>query len=389
MPAELVPWVSFAIAVVVVAVAAVLITILVTIPFRIIARRAHWDPRLVGRLRRPFRLLVLTIGLLIALQFFPDLGWRAILLQVGEILVIASAAWMLAAGIGFLFSRADARYPMDVEDNRVARRVHTQTAILRRVINVAIVVVAIGAILLTFPGVEALGASLLASAGILSVVAAIAAQSTLGNLFAGLQLAFSDAIRVDDVVVVNEEWGRIEEITLTYVVVHIWDDRRLVLPSTNFTTQSFENWTRHSSQLLGSIYFDVDWRVSPARMREHLHLVLETEPLWDGRASVLQVTDAVGGFVNVRILVTAANSGALWDLRCNVREAMVEWLQAEGAAGLPRTRVELVEQQARPPTRPSKPAAREGVFSGSAEAEDRGQAFTQAIPIEEEPQPDA
>ena len=279
---------------------------------------------------------------------------------------------MLAAVIGFLFSRADARYPMDVEDNRVARRVHTQTAILRRVINVAIVVVAIGAILLTFPGVEALGASLLASAGILSVVAAIAAQSTLGNLFAGLQLAFSDAIRVDDVVVVNEEWGRIEEITLTYVVVHIWDDRRLVLPSTTFTTQSFENWTRRGSELLGSIFFDVDWRVSPARMREHLHRVLATEPLWDGRTSVLQVTDAVGGFVNVRILVTAANSGALWDLRCNVREAMVEWLQAEGAAALPRTRVELVEPEVRPPTRPSKTTGREGVFSGSAGGEDRG-----------------
>jgi hypothetical protein len=157
-----------------------------------------------------------------------------------------------------------------------------------------------------------------------SIVAGLAAQSTLANVFAGVQLAFSDAIRVDDVVIADGEWCRIEEITLTYVVVHIWDDRRLVLPSTYFTTTPFENWTRHSSELLGSVEFDLDWRVSPAQMREQLDEILSRTALWYNRTAVLQVTDALGGFVRIRILVTTVDAPTLFDLRCFVREERVE-----------------------------------------------------------------
>ena len=199
---------------------------------------------------------------------------------------------------------------------------------------------AIAAILLTFPSARALGASLLASAGLISIVAGLAAQSSLANVFAGLQLAFTDAIRVDDVVVVADEWGRIEEITLTYVVVHVWDDRRLILPSTYFTTTPFENWTRRAADLLGTVELDVDWEVPVEAMRTELTRLLQDTDLWDRRVGILQVTDAVGGVVRVRALASAVDAPTLFDLRCYVREGLVGWLQREAPQSLPKTRWE-------------------------------------------------
>ncbi len=247
---------------------------------------------------------------------------------------------------------------------------------------VAAVVVGLGAILLTFPALQAAGASLLASAGVVGIIAGVAAQSTLGNLFAGIQLAFSDAIRIDDVVVVEQQWGTIEEITLTYVVVHVWDDRRLVLPSTYFTTKPFENWTRQHSELLGSVEFDLDWRVSPGGMRSELNRILASTDLWDHRTGVLQVTDAVAGWVRVRVLVTARDAPTLFDLRCLVRERLIDWMQRYSSASLPRQRVELVEA---PPTQPPPPRARTveeaRLFSGTRDGEQRAAQFTDAIPV--------
>jgi hypothetical protein len=250
---------------------------------------------------------------------------------------------------------------------------------------VIIVVVGFASVLLTFPGVQALGTSVLASAGLVSIVAGLAAQSTLGNVFAGVQLAFSDAIRVDDVVVVNTEWGRIEEITLTYVVVHVWDDRRLVVPSTYFTSNPFENWTRTSSQLLGEVDFDLDWRVSTAAMRAQLTEILHRTASWDGRTQVLQVTDAVGGFVHVRILVSAKDSPTLFDLRCFVREAMVEWIQQQNPQTMPRTRIVIGEDEigeARAVKSRGKEATRTdqiGLFTG-ADGKQRASEFTAPTP---------
>jgi small-conductance mechanosensitive channel len=221
----------------------------------------------------------------------------------------------------------------------------------------------------------------LASAGFLSIILGLAAQSTLGNVLAGVQLAFSDAIRVDDVVVVDTEWGRIEEITLTYVVVHIWDDRRLVVPSTYFTSNPFENWTRTSSQLLGEVDFDLDWRVSVAAMREQLDVILAATSNWDGRTRVLQVTDAIGGYVHVRILVTATDSPTLFDLRCYVREAMVEWIQQQNPQTMPRTRVQLGEDEPKPRPREPLPKTDEiGLFSGD-DGQKRASEFTSPVPI--------
>ncbi|MBN9605691.1 MAG: mechanosensitive ion channel family protein [Actinomycetales bacterium] len=380
-------WSSYLIALAVGVAIAFAITVIAHIPFRFLARRFGWDRDALGKVRRRFRIVLIVVAFYVAdVAFLPavvDDLTSARLEHLHRIVLIASSGWLLAAVVAFFFRLAVARFPVDVEDNRVARRVQTQVLILRRLSNVVIGVVTLGAILLTFEGVQAVGASLLASAGLASVIAGLAAQSVLANLFAGLQLAFSDAIRVDDVVIANGEWGRIEEITLTYVVLHTWDDRRIVLPSTYFTTTPFQNWTRSGSALIGAVELDLDWRVSPSAMRERLDEFLAGQKLWDGRTKALQITDATNGWVRVRILVSAANSGALWDLRCNVREAMVEWVHEEGPSGIPRQRVQMVEAEKRPGRRRGRAAdeEHEGVFSGSAEAEKRAETYTKSMPI--------
>jgi len=194
--------------------------------------------------------------------------------------------------------------------------------------------------LMTFPAARAAGTSLLASAGVIGAIAALAAQSLLGNVFAGLQIAFSDAIRLDDVVIVEEEWGRIEEITLTYLVVHLWDDRRLVLPTSYFMSQPFENWTRREAALLGTVELDVDWSVPVEELRGELRRILDGTNLWDGRECVVQVTDATGTLVRVRALVSAADAPTLWDLRCLVRERLVRWVRDVEPDALPKLRTQ-------------------------------------------------
>lgn len=393
-------WPAFGIAVAIALVAAYAVGALSSLPFKVLMRHRGWSREPGLRARRPFRVLAFVLLLWLAAQLtFPWRGWLEGIGQVFLIVAIGCGAWLVSAIVSIAFGQTLARYPIDVADNRAARRVHTQLALLRRLSIAVITVVAAGAILLTFDGVRAVGASLLASAGLVSVVAGLAAQSTLSNVFAGLQLAFSDAIRVDDVVIAEEQWGRIEEITLTYVVLRIWDERRLVLPSTYFTSTPFENWTRRDSELLGTVELDLDWRVDLDGLRRRLDEVLAGTELWDGRSKVIQITEATGGMVQVRVLVTAENSGTLWDLRCLVREELVSWVQRHNPEALPLTRVQLEheKQAGRPGTRPAAPAGagdslapaalapspersdqdqREGLFSGSEEAERRAERFT-------------
>jgi small-conductance mechanosensitive channel len=377
-------WMGVAAAVLIALAAALVVAVVTKLIVLAATRRRDWPRALTTKARHPYRLLLAVIATWIALSV--TLTDPELLGHVNHLFLIASigtGAWFVGAIVGFALGQAMGRYRTDVPDNRVARRVQTQLAIVRRLAYVVIVVVAIGSILLTFPGVQAVGASVLASAGIVSIVAGLAAQSTLANVFAGVQLAFSDAIRVDDVVIADGQWGRIEEITLTYVVVHIWDDRRMVLPSTYFTNTPFENWTRNSSELLGSVEIDLDWRVSPTAMRAELERILARTTIWDGRASVLQVTDATGGFVRVRILVTAIDAPTLFDLRCFVREEMVEWLQSQDPAALPRQRVQMVEEQPRNTTRVTQRSETDhiGLFTGSPEAEERATLLTTSIPV--------
>ncbi|WP_326823789.1 mechanosensitive ion channel family protein [Streptosporangium sp. NBC_01756] len=226
------------------------------------------------------------------------------------------------------------------ERNRRARRIRTQITLVRRVATAVVVVLALGAMLFTFPQVRALGAGLLASAGIAGVVVGVAAQSTLGNLLAGLQLAFSDALRLDDVVVVEDEWGRIEELTLTYVVLRLWDERRLVLPVSYFTTNPFENWTRHGSRVIGAVMLRVDWSIPVEELRTELYHALREHPLWDQKDWVLQVVDTLpGGLLELRALMSAADSPSAWDLKCDMREHMVNFIREKYPESLPRFRV--------------------------------------------------
>jgi small-conductance mechanosensitive channel len=359
-------------------VAALVVSLGVGFVVRAVGRRRGWPARSVQRLRRPFRVLLVVLaawaGFDASLLKLQRGGWD----EVFAVASIVVGAWFAATAVWFLVDIGLDRYRVDVADNRTARRVRTQILLIRRVAVAVIVLVALAWILLTFPSARAAGASLLASAGVVSIIAGVAAQSTLGNVIAGIQLAFSGAIRVDDVVVADGQWGRIEEITLTYVVVHVWDDRRVVLPSTYFTTTPFENWTRTSSQLMQAVEFDLDWRVDPQGMRDELHEILARTNLWDGRTAVLQVTDAVNGVVHVRILLTAIDAGTLFDLRCFVREEMIRWLQRTSPEALPRTRLVLTRDRdtvAEDPITAGQRRDRE-LFGGSAEADRRGRNFT-------------
>lgn len=379
-------WLGLIVAVVIALVAVMILIGVVSLIVRGIARVRPGVFETFAPVRQRLRVLAALLAVWAAVAATLPIDDQSILdltNYIFRIAVMATAGWLLVSLMNLLLGRALVRYPLDVPDNRVARRVRTQVQVLRRVLTAVIAIVTVGAILMTLPGAQALGASVLASAGLVSVVAGIAAQSALANVFAGMQLAFSDAIRVDDVVIADGEWGRIEEITLTYVVVNIWDQRRLVLPSTYFTTTPFENWTRSATELLGVIIFDLDWHVNVDQMRVQLKKVLAATDLWDGRSANIQVVDTTGGFVRVRIVASAADSGAQWDLQTHVREEMVSWLQAKNPGALPRTRVLMVENEARPRGKAAVEPQDRGLFSGSVEADARRQEFTGTIPVQE------
>jgi small-conductance mechanosensitive channel len=384
---------AFPVAVIAAVLIALAVTAIAAFAFRLVGKRKAWARVLVQLIRVPFRMTILIGAIWLAVAGYLDVpdGWDATVGFVFRALFIGSATWLLCALLYYAEEMAANRYRIDVRDNRVARRVRTQLRMLRRIGVVIIIICAIGTVLLSIPGAATVGASLFASAGLLSVVAGLAAQSTLANIFAGMQLAFNNALRVDDVVIVEGEWGKIEEITLTYIVVHIWDDRRMVLPSTYFTTTPFQNWTRHNSELLGQIDFDLDWRVNPAAMREELNRIVAQTDLWDGRAVVLQVTDAVGGFVRVRVLVTAQDAPTLFDLRCVVRENLIDWVNAENPDALPLNRVEVRQPPETAPVRPSSRVRKPerpvieapGLFSGDEGGKERAQHFTESITVQD------
>jgi small-conductance mechanosensitive channel len=345
-----------------------------------LARRSPVVADISRRGRTPLRALLVLIAVIAVLDAAPaTAGWSAPVVRLLGLVLIGTVGWFVGVAVFAAGDLALGRYDVDVVDNRHARRVRTQISLLRRLAVVVIGVLSAAAMLLTFPSARAAGASILASAGVISLVAGLAAQTALANVFAGLQLAFTDAMRVDDVVVVEDEWGRIEEITLTYVVVHIWDDRRMVLPSTYFTTTPFQNWTRTQSAVLGAVEIDVDWSVPFDEMRAELARLVEGHELWDGRVGVLQVTDAVGSVVRVRALVSAENAGALFDLRCHVRERLVVWLQREHGYGLPRLRLDgALPQAPAAPVMSVTDHENAALFTGSSEARERSQAFAGA-----------
>ena len=262
--------------------------------------------------------------------------------HAAALLLIAAATWLalrLTAGI------ADAvalRHPMNVADNLGARRIQTQTRLLTRLLASIVALVGTAFALLTFPGVRSIGASLLASAGIAGLVLGVAAKAVLGNLLAGLHVAMTQPIRIDDVVIIEGEYGRVEEIGSSFVVVAIWDGRRLVVPLQQFMEKPFQNWTRVSGDILGTVFLWVDYGTPLEPLRAELRRICESAPEWDRRVCLIQVTDAGEHAMQLRALVSSADSPRNWDLRCLVRERLLDFIRREYPECLPRARtVEL------------------------------------------------
>lgn len=271
-----------------------------------------------------------------------DAAWLGGIVHALSLALIATFTWLALRLVDGLAEGVAARNPSDVEDNLRARRVLTQTRVLSRVAMFVIVLIGLAAILMTFPGIRQIGASLLASAGLLGLVAGFAARPVLSNLLAGVQIALAQPIRIDDVLVVEGEWGRVEEITGTYVVVRIWDERRLVLPLQYFIEKPFQNWTRKTSRIIGTVFIWVDYRLPLAPLRAELERLCNESKEWDRRVVVLQVTDASEHAMQLRALVSSANASQNWDLRCLVREGLIAFVAGKYPEALPQRRTQPI-----------------------------------------------
>ena len=270
----------------------------------------------------------------------------AVLGEVTSLLLIGLVAFVLYQAVDSSTSFVLGQYRVDVADNLQARAIYTQVAVLRKVAVATIALFTVASMLMVFEPVRQFGASILASAGIAGIVVGFAAQRSIATLLAGFQIALTQPIRVDDVVIVENEWGRIEDITLTYVVVRIWDLRRLVVPITYFLERPFQNWTRTGSDLLGTVFLYVDYTMPIEPLREELTRILAGSRHWDGKVNVLQVTEAKERTLELRALASARDAGAAWDLRCEVRERLVTFIQDRYRDHLPRTRAAFEREAA-------------------------------------------
>lgn len=294
--------------------------------------------------RQTSRPAAYILPLLAILLVVPELAlperWSSTTVHATGLLAIAALAWTLIATIRLWADIAVARHRLDVEDNLLARQLGTRVDILSRAAITLIVIVAVGMMLMTFPTIRTIGTTLLASAGVAGIVIGLAARPLFENLVAGIQLALTQPIRIDDVVIVEKQYGRIEEIYSTYVVVRLWDLRRLVVPLSYFITTPFENWTRRTANLMGEVYVFADWTLDVAALRAELPEIVARSPLWDKQFQNLQVTDATERGMQIRALVTARNSGDLFDLRCVVREGIIAYIREQQPHAFPRLRVE-------------------------------------------------
>jgi small-conductance mechanosensitive channel len=303
----------------------------------------RWDEIILPLAGKSVRLAVPLLGLIVVL---PTLDFSPVAQQVmrnlASLLLIGVVAFVLfrlvQAGEALLLQR----YRLDAGDNLEARKVYTQVRVLGRVGKAIIAVFALASMLMVFDSVRQFGTSILASAGIAGIIVGFAAQRSIATLLAGFQIALTQPIRLDDVVIVENEWGRIEDITLTYVVVRIWDQRRLVVPITQFIERPFQNWTRNTSDLLGSVFLHVDYTTPLSPLREELDRILAASSFWDGKVKVIHVTDARERTLELRILASASDAPSTWNLRCEIREKLVAFLQERYPECLPRVRAELL-----------------------------------------------
>jgi len=311
-----------------------------------LARRTStvFDDSLLRHCRRPTLLIFPALAIYLVLPALRDPLGEEVVAFVGRavmVLLVFSAAWGLIRLTSVAEDMIVDRYDVAVADNLRARAIHTQFGIVRKIAILVIGLFAVATVLVSFEDFRRIGTGILASAGLAGLVIGFAAQKTLSNLLAGIQLAITQPIRMDDVVIVEGEWGRIEEITLTYVVVRIWDLRRLVLPIGYFLEKPFENWTRVSANILGTVYLHLDYAVPVEEIRKRLRAIVGQSPHWDGEVCGVEVTDASAQTIEVRALVSASDASKAWDLRCEVREKLIAFVQEKYPDCLPRMRAEI------------------------------------------------
>jgi small-conductance mechanosensitive channel len=281
------------------------------------------------------------------LGFFADEPGRGLTLfyEYSHILVIIGITWFLLELTKTLKAIFLSRFDITKKDNLTDRKVHTQINLLQKIVVFIILLFATGIVLLSFESIREIGIGLFASAGLAGIVIGLSAQKVVGTILAGVQIAITQPFRIDDAVLVENEMGWIEEINLTYVVVRIWDKRRLVLPTTYFLEKPFQNWTRSSAELIGSVFIYADYTIPFQPLRDELTRLLNESALWDKKVNSLQVTDSKESTVEMRILVSAGNSPSAWDLRVHIREKMIEFIQKNYPESLPRTRVSLEKEK--------------------------------------------
>jgi small-conductance mechanosensitive channel len=329
---------------------------------RLLAARYPSVLEILTQTRRLTRLAFVLLAFIVAVPVMP-LGpdTTATLARVIAIGIIACVGWAVIIALNIVTGFYLRRFRLDVEDNLMARKHNTQIRVLVRAIDVVLVILTIGAALMTFPAVRQYGISLFASAGAAGIVVGLAARPLLSNLFAGVQLAMTQPIRIDDAVIVENEWGRVEEITSTYVVVRIWDLRRMIVPLSYFIEKPFQNWTRHTSALIGSAVLYLDYSAPVGIIRGELERIVKASKNWNGEVINLQVTDAKERTIELRAIMSANSAGAAFDLRCEVREKLIAFLQREHPEALPRERsdVSLTGHAAKAAGKPRETAKRQ------------------------------
>jgi small-conductance mechanosensitive channel len=306
-----------------------------------------WSEILVPFAGRAVRLVLPLIAILLgapSLAVSPQT--ESIVRHATSILVIGTLAYLALQLIRVGTSLILQRQELSVSDNRRARAIYTQVTMLRKIVTSVVALIAIASMLMVFESVRHFGTAIIASAGVAGIILGFAAQKSIATLLAGVQIALTQPIRIDDVVIVEGEWGRIDEITLTYVVVVIWDWRRLVLPISYFIEKPFQNWTRISADIIGSVFLYLDYTVPLDPVRTEMQRILDNSPLWDRKVAALQVTDTKQHTIEVRIIVSARDAGQAWDLRCELREKLIKFLQKNYPESLPRIRTAFASEGA-------------------------------------------
>lgn len=327
--------------------AALLAHLALVFVFRRIAWRTRTgqDDAMTMCIYHPLRWIMVSLALLSVDEVLPDHPQYATLV-VGAVRIILPLlwGWLVIAIIRFLHGYVSSRSDLSAANNLTARRRRTRADILARIATIVVVIVSLGLLLLKIPAVREIGVALVASAGIAGLAFGVAAQPLLKNLVAGIQLAFTEPVRIDDVVVYQGEWGRVEKITLTYVVLKIWDDRRLVIPVSKLLEDTIENWTRETSHLLGTVMLYVDHTADVESIRSFAVAQVRSHRLWDQRVAVLQVTDMTAEVLQLRVLMSGRNGSELFDMRCDVREAVLRHIAHEAPGSLNRNRLQFETQ---------------------------------------------